>query len=59
VRRAGVTRAANILQQGSLIAYRRGMLTLLDRKGLEGVACACYAADTSSYRRLMRLSPAP
>jgi CRP-like cAMP-binding protein len=59
VRRAGITRAANILQQASLIAYRRGMLTLLDRKGLEAVACACYAADTSSYRRLMRLSATP
>lgn len=54
VRRAGVTRAANGLQQARLIAYRRGMLMLLDRKGLEAVACACYAADESSYRRLMR-----
>ncbi|MEJ5989235.1 Crp/Fnr family transcriptional regulator [Ramlibacter sp. PS3R-8] len=54
VRRAGITRAAAILQQGQLIAYRRGEMTLLDRKGLEAVACACYAADESSYRRLMR-----
>lgn len=54
VRRAGVTRAATALQQGKLIAYRRGMMTLLDRKGLEAVACACYVADASSYRRLMR-----
>lgn len=54
VRRAGITRAANVLQQGRLIAYRRGMLTLLDRKGLEAVACACYASDSSAYRRLMR-----
>lgn len=53
VRRAGITRAATILQQGQLIAYRRGEMTLLDRKGLEAVACACYAADASSYRRLM------
>ena len=59
VRRAGITRAANVLQQGGLIAYRRGMLTLLDREGLEAVACACYAADANSYRRLMRAAAAP
>lgn len=58
VRRAGITRAATALQQGNLIAYRRGMMTLLDRKGLEAVACACYAADASSYLRLMRPQPA-
>lgn len=54
VRRAGITRAATVLQQDHLIAYRRGALTLLDRKGLEAVACDCYAADASSYLRLMR-----
>lgn len=59
VRRAGITRAANILQQGRLIAYRRGVLTLLDRQGLEAVACACYAADASAYRRLMRPGAIP
>ena len=59
VRRAGITRAAHLLQQGGLIAYRRGMLTLLDRKGLEEIACACYAADANAYRRLMRLAATP
>lgn len=59
VRRAGITRAANILQQHQLIAYRRGMLTLVDRRGLEEVACACYAVDKASYRTLMEEAATP
>lgn len=45
VRRVGVTMAAGALQRSGLIAYRRGELTVLDRCGLEGAACSCYAAD--------------
>lgn len=54
VRRAGVTRAAASLQLQRLIAYRRGVLTILDRAGLKCAACPCYAADRSSYSALMR-----
>jgi CRP-like cAMP-binding protein len=57
VRRAGVTRAAAGLQRRGLLTYRRGVLNLLDRGGLQSAACACYAADRASYAALMRSPP--
>jgi CRP-like cAMP-binding protein len=53
VRRVGVTRAAADLQRSGLIEYRRGDLTVLDRRGLQAAACGCYAADRQAYDRLL------
>ncbi|MBK7900860.1 MAG: Crp/Fnr family transcriptional regulator [Azonexus sp.] len=53
VRRVGVTRAATVLQQLKLISYRRGDVVILDRTGLEGAACRCYAADKAGYQRMI------
>jgi CRP-like cAMP-binding protein len=49
VRRVGITEAASGLQGRKLISYSRGVLTILDRKGLERAACGCYRADLSTY----------
>ena len=53
VRRVGITAAAGALQRNGLIAYSRGKLTVLDRKGLEQAACGCYAADQKTYAELL------
>lgn len=53
VRRVGITTAAGELQRNGLIEYRRGHLTVLDRKGLEAAACSCYAADQKVYAKLL------
>jgi CRP-like cAMP-binding protein len=53
VRREGVTEAAGHLQQAGLIHYRRGRITVVDRKGLEQRACECYAVVKKEYGRLL------
>jgi CRP-like cAMP-binding protein len=49
VRRVGITVAAGALQARGLITYHRGELTVLDRRGLEAMACTCYAGDRHAY----------
>ena len=53
VRREGVTEAAANLQRAGLIQYRRGHITVVDRKGLEQRTCECYAVVRKEYERLL------
>lgn len=52
IRREGVNRAAGALQKQKLISYNRGMITILDRSGLEAACCRCYQvikAESDSF----------
>jgi CRP-like cAMP-binding protein len=53
VRREGITEAARRLQASGLIAYRRGRITIIDRRGLEAACCECYGVLRSVYDRLL------
>jgi CRP-like cAMP-binding protein len=53
VRRAGITRAAVALRKRRLIRYSRGVLTVIDRDGLEKAACSCYATIKNDYARAL------
>ena len=53
VRRVGVTKAAGSLQKQKLISYNRGVITILDRNGLEAAACGCYLVDNQIYDRVL------
>ena len=52
-RRASVTLAMGTLQAAGLLTYRRGQVTILDRAGLEGAACECYAVIRRAYAALL------
>ena len=41
IRRESITESASRLQRAGIIKYRRGHVTLLNRKKLDGRACAC------------------
>lgn len=53
VRRVSITKAAGSLQQHDLIRYRRGKIKILDHPGLEAASCCCYAADRTTYEKMM------
>lgn len=52
VRRAGVSVAANSFRSSGVIDYRRGKIHVVDRQGLEAIACECYEVIKEEYYRL-------
>ena len=53
VRRASVTEVAGRLQKAGLIRYRRGVIQVRDRTGLEAASCECYGVIKQQYDRLL------
>jgi CRP-like cAMP-binding protein len=53
VQRTGVTAAAGGLQRAGLIRYKRGNVTILDRRGLERRSCECYRVSKKEFDRLL------
>jgi Mn-dependent DtxR family transcriptional regulator len=53
VRREGVTEAAGKLRDAGIIEYRRGHITVLDRRQLEARVCECYAVVKREFDRLL------
>ena len=54
VRREGITETAGELQRAGLIRYRRGHITVLNRKGLEDRSCECYNVVKNEFCRLLK-----
>lgn len=52
VRRPSVTVAMGTLQRAGLLTYHRGIVTVLDRPGLEAASCECYAIIHRAFAAL-------
>ncbi|HEX8353209.1 MAG TPA: Crp/Fnr family transcriptional regulator [Pyrinomonadaceae bacterium] len=52
VRRPGVTEVAGKLRAEGLIDYTRGQIRIVDRAGMERLACECYGRVKGEYERL-------
>jgi CRP-like cAMP-binding protein len=53
VQRTTVTAVARTLQEKGVIRYRRGVVDIMDRAGLEALACECYGVIHRTYERLL------
>ena len=57
VTRPRVTLLAQTFQAAGLIRYARGIVTVVDREGLAGVSCECYATVRRVYEALLPYKP--
>ena len=53
VQRTTVNAVARVLQEGGLIAYRRGAIQVRDRDGLMHTACECYSAVEDHFAAVL------
>jgi DNA-binding transcriptional regulator YhcF (GntR family) len=57
VQRTGVSAAAGKLQRAGLIRYSRGIVNILDRRGLRERSCECYGVSKREFDRLLGNPP--
>src|SRR5262245_50937427 len=57
VRRATVNVATGMLKKAGFIKYVRGMITVIDRRGLESASCECYQDIIRLYDSLLPKTP--
>jgi CRP-like cAMP-binding protein len=57
VQRTTVTVVARALQEKGYIRYRRGVVDIVDRPGLEATSCECYGVVKRNYERLLPQGP--
>ncbi len=53
VQRTTVTAVARTLQEKGFIRYRRGVVDIIDREGIEASSCECYDVVRRHYERLL------
>jgi CRP-like cAMP-binding protein len=53
VRRPGVTVALKLLEEAGVLRARRGLISIIDRRGLERLADRTYGVAEAEYRRLL------
>lgn len=56
VNRPSVSTAAIQLKDAGYIKYNRGIITVLDREGLEDFCCDCYAVVKEEYERVLKIA---
>ena len=59
VRRASVTETMNALKRRELVSYKRGVIRILDREGLEELSCECYQTIKDAFDDLVGANSAP
>jgi CRP-like cAMP-binding protein len=52
MRRAGVTQAASALKRRKLISYQRGVIEILNLRGLKAASCSCYQIVETAFQRV-------
>ena len=54
VRRQSAPVVAGTLQKAGFIAYRHGLMRVVDREGLEAASCECYEITKALYDRIVQ-----